>query len=84
MTKPKRLFEIEVVETVLKKVIVLAHSEEDAVRVSKERAAYLSQCASRCNIRHTVGHAVDVTNAPFAVLAAYDIARDEWVNPEEE
>lgn len=28
VTPTKRLFEVEVVETVLKKVIVLAHSEE--------------------------------------------------------
>ncbi len=79
----KRLFEVEVVETVHRRVLVLAQDEAEASHLTEDQKTILSRCGS------FVGSSVELAGCQYAenpkhATTAYDIERGEWVGLEEE
>lgn len=79
----KRLFEVEVVETVRRRVFVFARDEAEAFHLTENQKTILSRCGS------FVGNSVELAGCqqaenPKHATTAYDIERGEWVGLQEE
>lgn len=79
----KRFFEIEVVETVRRRVLVIAQDEAEASHLTEAQKTILSRCGS------FVGSSVELAGCQYAAnpkhaTTAYDIERGEWVGLHEE
>lgn len=79
----KHLFEVELVETVRRRVFVLARDAAEASRLNEEQKTILSRCGSFIeNTVQIVGsqRAAD----PKHATTAYDAELGEWVGLQEE
>ncbi len=81
--QPKRLFEVEIVETVRRRVFVLARDEAEAARLNEEQKILLSRCGSFIESSVELAGCQHAAN-PKHATTAYDVERGEWVGLHEE